>query len=146
MKTWEKMLRILLVAGLILGCCACGKKNDGAGEKEVQYDLTKLNGVMISAQVSNMMNEPNKYLGKIVKMTGDCEVYTDETTGNTYYNCILGMDATACCPVYMEFLLEGEPDMSAYPKTGEPITVTGEFQTYLEGEYLYCHLINSTLS
>ena len=55
-------------------------------------------------------------------------------------------DATACCSQGMEFVLNNDYKFPEdYPAEGEDITVTGVFETYKEGEYLYCHLRDSKL-
>ena len=127
-----------------------GKKTSSASS-DVDVDLTKLSSTMVYSEVYNMMSAPDDYIGKTVRMNGQFALYqaTDEN-GQTvpdqiYFACVIA-DATACCQQGLEFVLAGDvryPD--DYPELGTDITVVGEFQTYMEGEYQYCHLIDSTM-
>ena len=65
-----------------------------SGEPDV--DLTTLSSTMVYSEVYNMMYEPDRYLGKRIKMNGQFAVYENPNTGAVYTACII-MDATACC-------------------------------------------------
>lgn len=117
------------------------------GNKQTDIlDLTKLSSTMVYAEVNNIMVSPDEYIGRTIKMSGQFAVYAAAETGPFYYACIIA-DATACCQQGIEFVLTDEslnyPE--DYPKIGATITVIGEFQTYLEDDVLYCHLINAEL-
>ena len=106
----------------------------------IDVDLTSLSSTMVYSEVYNMMYEPDNYIGKTIKMNGLFTAYHDESTGNDYYACII-QDATACCAQGMEFILTDDysyPD--DYPEESEQITVVGVFDTYMEGDYMYCTL------
>ena len=106
-------------------------------------DLTFLSSTMVYTEVYNMMIQPQEYLGKTIRMEGAFSVYHDEANDKYYFACIIS-DATACCSQGIEFVLAGEhtyPD--DYPEIGDDVTVTGVFDTYEEGEYLYCTLRNA---
>lgn len=109
------------------------------GTGAYDLDLTTLSSTMVYAEVNNMMISPDNYAGKHIKMTGTCDVYHDETTGKTYYACII-KDATACCASGIEFEL-AESD---YPNKGDEVTVAGTFETYEEGGGRYAILRNAT--
>ena len=107
---------------------------------DAEVDLTTLNSNMVYSEVSAMVNTPDKYMGKKVKMNGTFDVYTDIKTGKYYYSCLI-KDATACCSNGIEFIWKGEhkfPD--DYPAVGTPLTVGGVFETYPEGNKVYCRL------
>ena len=98
-----------------------------------------------------MMTAPEDYIGKTVKMNGQFALYqaTDANgqpvPDQIYFACVIA-DATACCQQGVEFILAGDykyPD--DYPELGTDMTVVGEFRTYMEGEYQYCHLIDSIM-
>lgn len=115
-------------------------------ESEYDVDLTMLSSTMVYSEVYNMMTVPSNYLGKSVKMNGTFSVYHDESTGKYYYACLIS-DATACCSQGIEFVLDGDYEYpSDYPAEGTEITVSGIFNTYMEGEYQYCQLINAKMS
>lgn len=105
-----------------------------------EVDLTVLNSNMVYSEVSAMVNTPEKYIGKTVKMNGTFDVYTDPNTGAYYYACII-QDATACCANGIEFTWKGEHSFPEdYPAVGTALTVGGEFETYQEGQGTYCRL------
>lgn len=115
-----------------------------SGEPDV--DLTTLSSTMVYSEVYNMMCEPDRYLGKRIKMNGQFAVYENPNTGAVYTACII-MDATACCSQGLEFVLAGEPSYPAdYPEPGTEITVVGTFQTYEENGYMDYHLVDAEMT
>ena len=112
---------------------------------EVDLDLTKLSSTMVYSEVYNMVETPENYIGRRVRMQGKFSVYRDPSTDAVYFACVIA-DATACCSQGVEFVLEGThayPD--DYPPLGTEITVTGEFSTYTENGIRYCYLTGATL-
>ncbi len=154
MKKVICLLLALLTMLAVIGCesgtgdTPSSGSQEGTGEEPGEMydvDLTKLSSTMVYAEVNNMMTKPEDYLGKTVKMRGNFSVYHDDATGKYYFACLIA-DATACCSQGIEFVLEGErnyPD--DYPTLGSVITVAGTFDTYYEGAYRYCQLINAQL-
>ena len=115
-----------------------------SGEPDV--DLTTLSSTMIYSEVYNMMYEPDRYLGKRIKMNGQFAVYENPNTGAVYTACII-TDATACCSQGLEFVLAGEHNYPAdYPERGTEITVVGTFQTYEENGYTDYHLADAEMT
>ena len=113
---------------------------------DADVDLTKLSSTLVYSEVFNMVNTPEDYVGKVVKMSGAFAVYEDETTGNVYFACI-NQDATACCSQGIEFVPQGDftyPD--DFPELGTEITVRGTFGTYMEGDQLYVTLYDAEMS
>lgn len=118
---------------------------------DIDVDLTKLSSTMVYSEVYNMMCDPSSYVGKTVKMTGRFTLY-QATDGDgqpvpdqLYYACVIA-DATACCQQGLEFILAGNKQYPEdYPELSKEITVVGEFQTYMEGTRMYCHLVNAQL-
>ena len=110
-------------------------------EGPVDVDLTTLSSTMVYSEVFNMMSNPENYLGKRVKMAGSFATYHDDNTGKDYYACII-KDATACCAQGIEFTLSGD---HPYPREGEEICVEGIFDTYTEGENVYCTLDSAVM-
>ncbi|MBQ9557871.1 MAG: hypothetical protein IJU94_04615, partial [Clostridia bacterium] len=103
-----------------------------ASDSHVDVDLTTLNSTMVYSEVSNMINEPEKYVGKTIKMKGQFNASYFEGTGNYYYYVVIA-DATACCAQGLEFVWEGEhsfPD--DYPENGAEVIVTGVYGQYEE--------------
>ncbi len=111
--------------------------------ESIDIDLTTISGLLVYSEVYNMMETPEDYVGKTIKMRGLYSYYYDEGTKNEYHACIV-QDATACCANGLEFIPEGSlvyPD--DFPKMEDEVTVTGIFDTYYEGEDLYCTLRNA---
>ena len=136
----KKILSIVLVLSMLFAFASCESNNNGSKQtsSDLDLDLTKLSSTMVYSEVYNMMNTPDEYIGKKVKMQGDFSVY--EGDGRNYYTCIIA-DATACCQQGMEFVWKGDHKYPEdYPELGEDITVTGVFETYYEGEDMYCQL------
>lgn len=138
------------------------KRNDGSNEKQeivlyplsddgitskydkskIDLDLTELNAVMVYSQVNEMMIEPDKYDGMVIRMSGYFSIYVDEQDG-TESNCCVIPDATACCVTGIEFRLM---DGYYYPYKGENITVTGVFKVYhVDSFSSYCVVENAEI-
>lgn len=111
------------------------KSSDG-----IDFDLTNLNANMIYSQLYDMMTKPDEYEGKKIKLSGTFYTYEDPATSKLYFSCFVA-DAAACCQQGLEFELTDDYQYpSDYPDENAPITVSGIFETYKEGENLYCHL------
>ena len=133
---------LLIVAALLVfaGCGGDEKSSSGSGS-EVDVDLTTLSSTMVYSEVNNMVNSPDDYVGKTVKMKGAAASFYDETAKETYYACII-KDATACCSQGLEYVLK---DGDNYPPDNEEITVVGEFRKYTaEDGTPYFTLANAT--
>ena len=116
-----------------------------ASDPSVDLDLTTLSSTMIYSEVFNMMMEPMAYEGQTIKMDGNCAIYTDEETGNTYYTCVV-QDATQCCSQGLEFLLDSEQyAFEDYPADGDPIVIKGTFSTYEEDGGTYITIKDSVM-
>lgn len=139
----KKICRFIIMFCLILSFTACGGGQTPTVKdtEDIDIDLTQLSSTMVYSEVYNMMATPDSYIGKNVKMKGQFTVYQGQSSDDYYYAVIIA-DATACCSQGLEFVLAGNYD---YPEQGTEITVVGEFQTYKEDGYSYCHLINAEI-
>ena len=135
-----------LLAALVICAASCSETVSDSGvtekipsqESAYDIDLTSMSSTMVYSQVYDMITNPDSYIGKKVKMKGS---FTYGVGDDRYYFACLIADATACCSQGIEFVLKDErlfPD--DYPEVGQDITVSGIFNTYREGEYLYCEL------
>ena len=109
---------------------------------EVDYDLSAMNRTVMYAQVYDMIYNPDQYLGKTVRILGPVDQYTAEETGDTRYVCLI-RDATACCTQGIEF--EPEDADTVVPPKDSTVLVSGTFDTYMNGPFLYCVLRNAVL-
>jgi outer membrane murein-binding lipoprotein Lpp len=110
---------------------------------DIDIDLTGLDANMLYAQIYAMTSEPEKYVGKKVRVKGTFNYMKDN---GTEYFAVFIAEAAACCQQGLEFRRSGEftyPD--DYPAIDAPITVTGIFNTYQEGLYTYCEIKDADL-
>ena len=84
-------------------------------------DLTKMNTNLAYAQVANMINSPDIYDGKTIKVAGKYS-YSE----NTHKHSITILDTLGCCSLVVEFELQNEN----YPTENKYITIEGVFSTY----------------
>ena len=115
------------------------------GADEIDVDLTVLSATMVYSEVYNMMSDPEKYVGKTVKMNGLFASYHDEAADKYYFACVI-QDAMACCAQGIEFVLTDDyayPD--DYPEVNAQICVVGVFDTYEENGATYCTLRQANL-
>ncbi len=115
-----------------------------SSSENIEIDLTQMNSNMVYAQVYDMINCSDNYLGKKVKVKGPFS-YFKENDGREFFAVLIN-DATACCSQGIEFVLKGEhkyPD--DYPALNTEITVTGEFNSYTENDATYCQLLNAEM-
>jgi hypothetical protein len=117
------------------------EKSDG----DVDLDLTVLSSTMVYSEVYNMMIAPEDYVGKTIKMEGLFSIFYDEVSDKYYFACII-MDATACCSQGIEFEPSDEYSYPEdFPEAGSFVCVEGVFDTYMEGENMYCTLRDAEL-
>ena len=147
------LIALLGLTVLALAACGAGQASEAvteaateAPELPVDLDLTQLSGTVVYSQVYDMMNEPDSYMGQRIRMDGSFSYYKDEDTQQEYFAAIIA-DATACCAQGIEFVWKGE---HAYPEDYPPldtdITVTGTFDTYYEGDYMYLQLVDADVA
>ncbi len=119
---------------------ASGMKTPGG----VDVDLTGLSSTMVYAEVYAMVYEPERYIGKTVKMHG--LFATQEYNGERLYACIVE-DATACCAQGLEFeMAEGAVYPDDYPEPGAEITIVGTFDASkeeIDGNYYFYPVIRN---
>ena len=117
---------------------------DNLSGQQCDIDLTAMNATMVYSEVNNMMINPDDYVGKVVKMSGQFSVFASGE--KNYFACIIA-DATACCSQGIEFMSKKERQYpEEYPEIGSEITVIGEFETYFEGDRKYCQLKDALIS
>lgn len=114
---------------------------------KIDIDLTTMSATLVYSEVYDMLSSPSPYIGKVVKMSGPFLPFN----GTEYMPCypaILIRDATACCASGIEFILYGVPlctveGGNGYPLYNEEATIVGRFETYIEGSYIYVHLVDA---
>ena len=92
-------------------------------ETKIDYDLSEMNYNMLSAITFEMLVEPEKYINKTVKMSG--QFYSEIYEEKRYYTVVV-WDATKCCPAGMDFIPpQGFNFPKDFPEEESTITVTG---------------------
>ncbi len=113
--------------------------------EDIDIDLTEFSSTMVYSEVYNIVEQPETYIGKVVKAKGAFDVFTDIETGNKYFTVIVA-DATSCCSQGIEFVWKGEHTYpNDYPELGTEITVTGTFNTYEENGNTFFSLYDADL-
>lgn len=120
---------------------------DVLADESVDYDLASMGSDMVYATVYQMMSTPEQYVGKTVRMRGNYYTSYYEESGQRYFFCLI-QDAAACCAQGIEFVWgDGShvyPD--EYPQEETPVEIKGIFETYMEGDQMYCHITNAELT
>lgn len=108
-------------------------------EYDVDIDLTTLNTTMLQARVNEILENPNDYKGKTVRVTGSyTKSYYDQT--DKYYDYVLGYDQTMCCAAWgIEFMGDCVPeDIEQYTTIG--LVGTFDFYEELGQTYFYINV------
>ena len=118
-------------------------------DASVDIDLTAMSSDMVYATVYQMVLEnPEDYVGKKIKMRGAYTTAASEKTDLTYHYVIIS-DATQCCSQGIEFVWgDGSHDASEYPELGTEIEVIGVYETYTEKEdpdFVYSRAKDATM-
>lgn len=161
----KKVIALVLSLITVLSLCACsnGPTTDSSGDTtlstlpvtentaaaqeksakfkelekyDVDIDLNGLNKTMTTAQMTSIINEPEKFLGKTIRLTANYQKQKAET-GDKSYNFAFGYDDTGCCAAwYIEFYGDSVPDdMEDFSS----VSMVGKLAQYDEGgnKYLY---------
>lgn len=103
---------------------------------DVDIDLNGLNKTMTTAQMTQISNDPESYLGQTIRLTATYQKQQAED-GSRYYNFAFGYDDTGCCAAwYIEFYGDDVPeDMEDFSS----ISLVGKLDQYDENgrKYLY---------
>lgn len=114
---------------------------------KVDVDLTKMSTTIVYSQLFNMIAEPERYLGKTVKIKGTFASYDlPPEFGRKKAFAVVILDATACCQQGIEFVWPGEhtfPD--DFPEPGKDITVTGLYKIIESDGITYNYLEASSI-
>ena len=124
------------------------KSKSKTNSNKIDVDLNNLNANVVYAQVFQMMTEPDKFIGKRIRMSGQFNVYAAQEgnpSGVTEYYAIIIADAQACCQQGIEFVWPGHTYPDRFPEVKSNASVTGIFEVYEENGKKYCRLIADTV-
>ena len=125
-----------------------GKSKSKTNSNKIDVDLNNLNANVVYAQVFQMMTEPDKFIGKRIRMSGQFNVYAAQEgnpSGVTEYYAIIIADAQACCQQGIEFVWPGHTYPDGFPEVKSNASVTGIFEVYEENGKKYCRLVADTV-
>ena len=100
--------------------------------EKIDLDFTKMNYNMASSIMFEMLIEPEKYIDKTVKISGQLETSIYE--GNRYFS-VINWDLTGCCPSGLNFIPPASmiyPDN--FPESSSLITVIGTMKEAFNGK------------
>lgn len=120
------------------------KSKSKTNSNKIDVDLNNLNANVVYAQVFQMMTEPDKFIGKRIRMSGQFNVYAAQEgnpSGVTEYYAIIIADAQACCQQGIEFVWPGHTYPEGFPEVKSNASVTGIFEVYEENGKKYCRLV-----
>lgn len=124
------------------------KSKSKTNSNKIDVDLNNLNANVVYAQVFQMMTEPDKFIGKRIRMSGQFNVYAAQEgnpSGVTEYYAIIIADAQACCQQGIEFVWPGHTYPDGFPEVKSNASVTGIFEVYTEDGKKYCRLVADTV-
>ena len=124
------------------------KNKSKTNSNKIDVDLNNLNANVVYAQVFQMMTEPDKFIGKRIRMSGQFNVYAAQEgnpSGVTEYYAIIIADAQACCQQGIEFVWPGHTYPDGFPEVKSNASVTGIFEVYEENGKKYCRLVADTV-
>lgn len=124
------------------------KTKSKTNSNKIDVDLNNLNANVVYSQVFLMMTEPDKFIGKRIRMSGQFNVYAAQEgnpSGVTEYYAIIIADAQACCQQGIEFVWPGHTYPEGFPEVKSNASVTGIFEVYEENGKKYCRLIADTV-
>jgi len=122
------------------GDAPSGQAAPVSDESDVDFDLTKMGSTMAYAEVTNILSNPDDYMGKTIRVRGSIYNSYFEKTDRYYQYVIIG-DASACCQQGLEFVWKGDhvyPD--DYPEDNTQIEITGVYSRYEELDIKYCYI------
>lgn len=120
------------------------KSKSKTKSNKIDVDLNNLNANVVYSQVFLMMTEPDKFIGKRIRMSGQFNVYAAQEgnpSGVTEYYAIIIADAQACCQQGIEFVWPGHTYPEGFPEVKSNASVTGIFEVYEENGKKYCRLV-----
>ena len=124
------------------------KSKSKTKSNKIDVDLNNLNANVVYSQVYLMMTEPDKFIGKRIRMSGQFNVYAAQEgnpSGVTEYYAIIIADAQACCQQGIEFVWPGHTYPEGFPEVKSNASVTGIFEVYDENGKKYCRLVADTV-
>ncbi len=126
----KKLIGIILIISSIL-IVGCGEKEEAQAEptpvpkrESGLVDLTALSGADYAKKIDDILNDPDRYEGVVVKVKGKAKKYHDQGLNEDFYMCLTTWESGT--PEGFCYVLGG----GRYPKSGSMITITGILSNY----------------
>ncbi len=149
MKRYILLLLALFIIVFACSSCAQGKNTASSGSSgdsiDKCIDLTQMSDTLLYAKVNDMIENPDEYKGKTIKIKGAFSSVISSSQNSRNYACVV-TDANGCCSQGLEFVPYPDymyPD--DFPKLWDDITVFGIFETYQKDSSICCRLINAEI-
>ena len=128
----KRLLIIIICALMSLSVSGCVKEEpeqptdlpQTAEERKVDMNLSPMSFQMLYATIENIENNPHKYQGKIIQISGKFATEQNSHSGETVY-CLYQLDGPGCCQAAMS--LELRNSGSELPQLEEWATAVGRY-------------------
>ena len=133
------MFAIIAVLLLIAGC--------GNGGSDVDIDLSRMNPNMRYAEITQVTQDPDKYVGKTARLVGYFRPYPDGDKNGTYTTGRIALempDQAGCCAAVVEFVLR-DAKGTVLPSIGTEVMVEGVLETYTQDGIMRCQFTDATM-
>ncbi len=130
---------LLMAVLLLLAGCS-------GGGSDVDLDLSRMNPNMRYAQITQVTQEPDKYVGKTARLVGYFRPYPDGDKNGVYTKGRIALempDQAGCCAAVVEFVLK-DPT-TAHPPIGTEVIVEGILETYTQDGLTRCQFGEATM-
>lgn len=137
----KSMFSILLAILLLLAGCGSG----GSGS-DVDLDLSRMNPNMRYAEITQVTQSPDKYVGKTARLVGYFRTYPDGDKNGTYTKNRIALempDQAGCCAAVVEFVLKDPA--TKLPAVGTEVIVEGILETYTQDGLTRCQFVEATM-
>jgi len=100
---------------------------DSTSANHIDIDLSRMSATMVYSMVFQMVTDPQKFVGKRIKMKGAFSSYYDEAVDRRFFGCVI-KDALACCSQGLAFeTFKPRKYPKDFPSEGSSITIIGNF-------------------
>ena len=128
----KRFLIMIICSMLMLSVSGCQKEEkevpadlpQTAEERKVDMNLSPMSFQMLYATIENIENNPHKYQGKIIQISGKFATEQNSHSGETVY-CLYQLDGPGCCQAAMS--LELRNSGSELPQLEEWATAVGRY-------------------
>ena len=147
---------VIVFSMIILTLSSCSQNNqttyetiaetkEVSNELKIDIDMTNFSITILFALLQNLVNYPDDYIGKVIKIKGDFKSWKDETTNEDVYLINIS-DEAACCSAEIQIVFDKDSfDISQLPDVGDEITVIGRFDSNYKNNVFFSYLADSVI-